>query len=403
MNLSLPPTEAPAPSRPDCRGRGYAAVTLSAVALMLVVAGCSSANRTSAPTTTVTPTSSGTPTTSQPGGARSALLNRILDAHHYAGEFVGARVALRDTNGTVTEATAGTQTIDPASAPVDAHVPWGIGSNTKTFVAVVVLQLAAEGRINLDAGIEAYLPHLAGAAQITPRELLQHTSGLNEYLDKPAVLNDPHRVWTPSELIAVAEAAGRVGKPGGPYHYSNTNYIVLGEIIKQVTGNSWFDEVRTRILEPLGMSSTSLIGAQEAPGYNLVNDKFVDATYSLNPSLGGAAGGLQSTDHDVLLFAAALAKGTLLSPKMRQAMQTFVPGEDLSQFGVVHSYGLGLERYSNQAITVYGHLGISAAHSSFFGYDTKHGTAVAVMMNSTNPGPQAVMAIETLTAASQTG
>ena len=114
---------------------------------------------------------------------------------------------------------------------------WNIGSVTKTFVAVVVLQLAEEGRIDLDAGIDGFLPDLAGADRITPRQLLQHTSGLGEYVDQPAVLADAQREWTPAELIAVAEAAGRVGEPGGPHHYSNTNYIVLGEIIEQVTGH----------------------------------------------------------------------------------------------------------------------------------------------------------------------
>src|SRR3712207_1194826 len=120
---------------------------------------------------------------------------------------------------------------------------WNIGSATKPFVAVVVLQLAEEGAIDLDAGIERFLPDLPGAERITPRQLLQHTSGLGEYLDQPAVRTDAQRAWTPAELIAVAEAAGRVGEPGGPYHYANTNYIVLGEIVEQVTGRSWADEV----------------------------------------------------------------------------------------------------------------------------------------------------------------
>ncbi len=83
-------------------------------------------------------------------------------------------------------------------------VEWNIGSVTKTFVAVVVLQLADEGKIDLDAGIDRFLPDLADADRITPRRFLQHTSGLGEYNDNPAVLNDPHRVWSPSELIAVA-------------------------------------------------------------------------------------------------------------------------------------------------------------------------------------------------------
>ena len=136
--------------------------------------------------------------------------------------------------------------LDADSPPVDLDVPWNIGSATKTMVAVVVLQLADEGTIDLDAGIARYMPDLADADRITPRQLLQHTSGLNDYHDQPAVLSDMQRPWTPAELIAVAEAAGRVGEPGGPFHYSNTNYMVLGEIIEQVTGNSWSDEVQAR-------------------------------------------------------------------------------------------------------------------------------------------------------------
>ena len=116
------------------------------------------------------------------------MLDRILESHHAAGEFVGARIALRDRDGTITEVTAGTPTVDPASAPVDPDVPWNIGSATKTFVAVVVLQLADEGHLDLDAGIERFLPDLPGADRITPRQLLQHTSGLGEYNDEPAVL-----------------------------------------------------------------------------------------------------------------------------------------------------------------------------------------------------------------------
>src|SRR3712207_9358011 len=94
---------------------------------------------------------------------------------------------------------------------------WNIGSATKPFVAVVVLQLAEEGALDLDAGIDRFMPDLPGADRITPRQLLQHTSGLGEYIDEAPVRIDAQREWTPSELIAVAEAAGRAGTPGGPH------------------------------------------------------------------------------------------------------------------------------------------------------------------------------------------
>ena len=300
----------------------------------------------------------------------------------------------------ITEATAGTPTLDPASGPVDPDVAWGVGSITKTFVAVVVLQLAQEGRIDLDAGIERYLPTLPGADRITPRQLLQHTSGLAEYDDKPAVLNDAQRPWTPGELIAVAEAAGRLGEPGAAFHYANTNYIVLGEIIQQVTGHPWTDEVRTRIVEPLGLTSTRMMGADSAPGFVVGGGSFVDATTMWDPSIGGSAGALQSTGRDLLTFGTALADGTLLSPESQAAMRAFIPGEDYSQYGIVHRYGLGLEEYSNGTTTVVGHMGTGADAAAFLGYDPADGTAVAVMMNTANPGPQAFMAIEALGASS---
>ena len=328
-------------------------------------------------------------------------MTNILELHRANQDFVGAVLSMRMADGTTVTVTSGTKELSGDSGDVDASIPWGIGSVTKTFVAVVVLQLAEEGAIDLDAGIDGFLPDLAGADQITPRQLLQHTSGLGEYLDQPAVMTDAQREWTPAELIAVAEAAGRAGEPGGPHHYSNTNYVVLGEIIEQATGNSWTDEVRTRIVEPLDLHSTGLGAVHGAPGYGVEDGTFVDYTDRWHPSVGGAAGGLQSTTSDLLVFTEALAAGRLLSADSQAQMTTVIPGDDLSAFGVVHEYGLGLEKYSNEQLTVLGHLGSGAAHSAFIGFDPQSGTTVVVTMNSDNAGPQAVMAFEALAASSR--
>lgn len=388
------------------------AVTATIAGLLTAATACSSSDDGTAPATTASPTTTtpttpssttkrvatSAPSTSVPSDARRAMLTGILTSHHDAGDFVGARIALLDRDGTITEVGAGTTTVDPARPPVDLDTPWGIGSVTKTFVAVVVMQLADEGRINLGAGISPYFPDLPGADRITPRLLLQHRTGLNEYLNDTAVQSDARRPWTPAELIAVAEAAGRVGEPGGAHHYANTNYIVLGQIIEQVTGNSVEDEVRTRIVEPLGLSHTSFINGDEAPGYTKVDGSFVVPS-PWHASLGGAAGAMESTDRDLLKFVKALMDGTLLSPEAQTAMRDFVPADDLSQFGIVHLYGLGLEEYTTDNVTIIGHMGSGHAHSAFIGYDPATGNAVAVAMNVETPGPQAFMAIEALTAA----
>jgi D-alanyl-D-alanine carboxypeptidase len=353
-------------------------------------------------TTNTTPPATAMPTTTTPTGDSAeteAQLASLLESHRTAGEFVGARIAFRDRNGTVTEAAAGTDTIGPNAKPVSLDVPWGIGSITKVFVAVTVLQLVDEGRMELNTHIDTYFPDLPGAAKITIRDLLQHTSGLNEYNDQPEILNGATRVWSPDELIAVAEARGRVGLPGAAYHYSNTNYILLGEIIHKATGNSWLDEVTTRIIKPLGMRSTGIIDPSNvAVGHSLVDTTF-EVKVLLDPSSGGSAGALESTGRDLLLFADALNGGRLLKQESQTAMESFVPGDDLSAFGVTHSYGLGLERYQNDSITILGHLGGSDAWGAFIGFDRTSGNAVAVAINSNNAGPQAVIALEALLAA----
>jgi D-alanyl-D-alanine carboxypeptidase len=339
------------------------------------------------------------PTVTTAERAHEQMLRDILVLHHAAGDFVGAIIAMRDPDGTISEAVGGTPSVDSTSGSVDPDVAWNIGSATKTFVAVVVLQLASEGRLDLDAGIDAFLPDLPDAELITPRQLLQHTSGLGEYLDQPAVLDDLRRQWTPAELIAVAEDGGRVGRPGESFHYANTNYIVLGEIIEQVTGNTWADEVRARISEPLGLTRTRAMTDERPTGYQIADGAFVDATDIADPSVGGAAGALLSTDRELLRFATALAAGSLLSPASQRTMMTFVPGYDYSSFGIVHSYGLGIERYVTDEITIIGHMGTGVAQSAFFGFDPVHGTAVAVMTNTAVAGPQALMGAEALTAA----
>ena len=131
----------------------------------------------------------------------------------------------------------------------------------------------------------------------------------------------------------------------------------------------------------------------------VVDGAFVDATSIADPSTGGAAGGMASTDRDLLRFVRALADGTLLTPASLAAMRSFVPGEDYSQFGIDHGYGLGWERYALDTITVEGHMGTGEAQSAFIGYDVERGTAVAVMTNTAVAGPQAIMGVEALLAA----
>jgi D-alanyl-D-alanine carboxypeptidase len=306
-------------------------------------------------------------------------------------------MALFDTDGTVTDVAVGTETLDGASPAVDLETPWGVGSVTKVFMSTVVLQLVEEGLLDVDEPVAPYVPQLVDGDRITVRHLLQHTSGLNDFLHQPPVTADATREWTTAEMLAVAEAAGRTGEPGATHHYSNTNYILLGDVVEQVTGHDWFDEVRSRIIEPLGLRHTGVVGFDEAPGYVMAGGALV-VPPPAHPSLGGSSGGMQSTPADLLVFIRAVADGTLLTSESQALMRSWVPGDDLSKFGLLHRYGLGLESYSNDSITVVGHLGNGHAHSAFVGYDADRGTAVVVTLNANNPGAQALMALDALLA-----
>lgn len=323
---------------------------------------------------------------------------RILDRHRAQNEFPGARLALREPSGVSFIVTAGTTGAGPRAAPVDTSTPWIIGSTTKTFLAVVVLQLAQEGKLDLDATIESWVSDMPAASRVTTRQLLQHTSGVAEYLHSEAVQSDSRREWRARDLIAVAVMQGPVAEPGAGYHYSNTNYLLLGEIVEKVTSRPWYLEVRNRILEPLGLRHTGYAGERSAPplgaGYIIVDGTFVHATDRWHPSIGGAAGAMYSTADDLLAFTLALFEGDLLDAKHAAEMRTFVPGTDQGSVG--HAYGLGLERYTVNDLTVLGHMGTGSAHSSFIGYDPMSRAAVAVQINAANPGPAAIMAAEAL-------
>jgi D-alanyl-D-alanine carboxypeptidase len=326
----------------------------------------------------------------------AATLRGIAEAHRADHEFVGAVLSLRKADGTTATVTSGTQT--PGGPAVDPDIPWGIGSVTKTFVAVVVLQLAEEGKIDLDAPVGRYFADAPALAPLTPRQLLQHTTGLNEYLDLPSVIEHAHRKWAPMALVAEAEGRGRLSAADGTFHYSNTNYLVLGELVRRVTGQPWDAVVRHRILDPLHMRNTHRLGVHAAPGYGVSGNGFPVQTDRQDPSVGGAAGAMASTAADLLTYTRALQNGHLLSRSSTAAMRAFIPGEDYSSFGIVHSYGLGLERYASKEVTVYGHMGTGSAHAAFIGFDPKRHNTVVVTMNVENPGPQAIMAVEALEA-----
>ncbi|MEV0588610.1 serine hydrolase domain-containing protein [Nonomuraea sp. NPDC050310] len=269
-----------------------------------------------------------------------------------------------------------------------------IGSVTKTFTATVVLQLVAEGRLELDRPVVDYLPGLVPAA-ITVREVLDHTSGLGDYtkaLDLGRA--DEWRLKRYEAADLVARGVRLKGTPRGEWHYSNTNYLVAGLLVEKVTGNDVGREVTRRILRPLGLrdsswpGNTTKIPGRHAHGYFPLPDGPADVTRSFHPSLAGASGALISTPADVNRFLAALLDGRLLPDHVLARMREGVATGNRLWPGA--RYGLGLVSTPSRACegVWYGHRG------SFYGYRTLAGATAdgrrATVAVNAYPLPKAV-------------
>ncbi|MEV6743211.1 serine hydrolase domain-containing protein [Streptomyces sp. NPDC051080] len=269
-----------------------------------------------------------------------------------------------------------------------------IGSNTKAFTAVVVLQLVGEGKIALDADIDTYLPGLVrgkgiDGRRITVRQLLQQTSGLPNYTN---YLGDDVRYYTPRELLATALRHPADFDPGEKWAYSNTNYIVAGLIVQKITGRPLAKEIDRRIIKRVGLRHTYF----PAPGDASIREPHPHGYYresadgplrditEIDPSWGWAAGQLISTGSDLNRFFGALLAGRLLPPAQLARMRSTVPAE--ATFGPGARYGLGLvSRPLPCGGLSWGHGG------SFPGYETRSGAtddgraaSVAVTMQLTD-------------------
>ncbi|MEV6431977.1 serine hydrolase domain-containing protein [Nocardia sp. NPDC051463] len=244
----------------------------------------------------------------------------------------GAQLVLTE-HGTDTQINSGVGDVATGAAfPDNAQVR--IASNTKTFVATVVLQLVAEHRVELDAPLERYLPGRVygpggDGRVITVRNLLQHTSGIPNYfryldLDSADALR---RSRPADELIRLALDHPSDFTPGSAFGYSNTNYLLAGELIEQVTGAPVGVEVTRRILVPLGLTSTywplfpveNVIRQPHPRGYHNFSGTRVDIT-DIDPNWGLSDGALVSTGADLNRFFMALVSGRLLPPEVQAEM-----------------------------------------------------------------------------------
>ncbi|MFD0412371.1 serine hydrolase domain-containing protein [Streptomyces sp. NPDC127108] len=309
------------------------------------------------------------------GASGHGATQRAMDAAVRAG-VPGVTAQARDGRG-VWKAASGVGNLKTGE-PRGKDDRFRVGSITKTFMATVLLQMEAEGRLSLDDTVDHHLPGLVrgngnDGRGITVRQLLNHTSGLFDYLaDKKysetymegdGYLKHRYDTLPPKKHIRVALSHRPLFKPGAKHSYSNTNYILAGLIVEKIGKRTYEDEVRDRIIEPLGLKATSNPGNSihlprpSSRGYSKLfrsqPDRIDDIT-EMNGSQGWGDGDIISSAGDLTRFYSALLRGKLLPPRQLKAMKTTVSNAEGQDTG----YGLGLQRFETKCGgTVWGHGG----------------------------------------------
>jgi len=298
----------------------------------------------------------------QPDAA--SALQDLLDEGVAQG-IPGLSAAVATSDGVVWTGIAGLADLE-AGVPVRADMLFGIGSITKTFVAVVILQLVEEGRLGLDATsadlLGSAVDGIPNADKATIAQLLNHTGGVPSWEDDPAWISDGRgatldvsHIWGKTATMPYIEGHQPLAPAGEAYSYANTNFTLLGMIIEKVTGQEAVAEIHRRVLDELGLEDIHLEGFepvsqeqlphryhwatptfQEEAGVNTdftyVGPDLIDATGS-NLSVEWTAGGMVATARDLALYGAALRDGRLLNPESMAFLTDWFPVDERRQMG----------------------------------------------------------------------
>ena len=296
--------------------------------------------------------------------------------------------------------------------PLSADTPFATASVSKTFLAAEILLLVDEGMLRLDDAAARLLPGtLVGGKPIDPRitirMLLDHTSGLGDFLiDRKldlAARADPSRAWTPAEALAYAGKA--LALPGTGYHYANTNYVVLGLIAERLTGRTLAAEYRTRFFEPLGLASASYQGVEppmaELPTAYRYSSSRLDARpqdvtdgtdvrpFTSITTAAGAAGSVAASAPDLARWARALYGGQVIRPALVNLMVNDAAMTDLLK--PAYPYGLGVQVFTIDGRITYGHSGRLVGARSTVRWFPDEGIAIVIVTNESRFDPGSIL------------
>ncbi len=332
---------------------------------------------------------------------RAALKSR-LDAIREKYALPGISVTVIFPDGTTWIGVSGMADLE-GEVPVTPHTAFAVASVTKTFTSALILSMVEEGRIELDASVTKYLRGLRIDPKVTVRMLLDHTSGLRDYFYHPAIdrilVDHPDRVW--SEAESLKYSGKPYFKPGKGWHYSNTNYLVLGMIAERVGGKSLADLYRERFFDPLGLDGTFYQPTETARGPIARGYRFATSAKDAEPidltaegpvvpftsvvTAARGAGALAATSSDIARWAKALYAGGVLGADTVQEMIDDVA--QTARYGPTVPYGLGVQLTDIDGRTALGHSGRLLGFRSAVRFLPDSGMTIAVLTNQSRTDP----------------
>ena len=271
--------------------------------------------------------------------------------------------------------------------PIADSDSFRIGSITKTFVSTIVLQLAEDGMLELDAPLTMYLPaeitdNIEYSSKITLRHLLTMQSGVFDYTESDDFWDEvdanPSYAWTAEDTLDYVLGQAAYFAPGEEFYYTNTNYILLELIIQEVTGMTLGGVMTEYIFEPLGMTHSYMEdGANLSPdivqGYGYYdNDDELDNITLINEGVGLGDGGIISTAYDLDIFIRALLTSDLLTEDSLAEMLAF---------DTESGYGLGISYEEVEGLAIIGHDGATAGFQSSMYYAPELAMSIIVLTN----------------------
>lgn len=271
----------------------------------------------------------------------------------------------------------------PKNLPMDSDYTFRIASITKTMTVTILLQLVDEGKIDLDDKLSKYYPEFPKADSITITMLCNMTSGIFNYSSDPdfvpSVLASPSKVWLPQELVDIACSHDFNFSPGKGWDYSNTNIIVVGQIIELLTGNTLESEINNRIFQPLSINNSGfqtsglVLPGNHGRGYYLgYYEENSDFTEYFDISQGWAAGAVYSTPRELQKYVEALVGGGFLSDSLQ-----FRRLNDMILLEPNTGYGLGIIKMGS----FYGHGGTFPGFTSLMFHSNEKDCTVIIYFN----------------------